>query len=39
LASDVKFWFSTGDDVADLYISNRRHGGIPGNRIVELNGL
>ncbi len=39
LATDVKNWFSTGDDVLDLYISNRKHGGIPGNRVIELNGL
>jgi len=30
---------STGDDILDLYISNRKHGGIPGGRITEISGL
>lgn len=36
---DAPFWLSTGDDILDLYISNRKHGGIPGGRITELSGL
>ena len=36
---DAPFWLSTGDDILDLYISNRKHGGIPGGRITEISGL
>lgn len=35
----IPFWLSTGDDVFDICISNRRHGGIPGGRITALDGL
>ncbi len=33
------FWLSTGDDIFDLIISNRKNGGVPGGRITQLNGL
>lgn len=36
---DAPFYLSTGDDVLDLYISNRKHGGIPGGKISQLSGL
>lgn len=42
LADDVpqpSFWLSTGDDILDILISNRKHGGIAGGRITEFNGL
>lgn len=35
----IPFWLSTGDDIFDLCISNRKHGGIPGGRITALDGL
>jgi recombination protein RecA len=38
-AVDVKEWISTGDDILDLRISNRPHGGIPVGKITELTGL
>ncbi len=36
---DAPFWLSTGDDILDIYISNRKHGGIPGGRITQISGL
>lgn len=33
------FWLSTGDDILDIYISNKKHGGIAGGRITSFNGL
>lgn len=36
---DIPFWLSTGDDVLDIYLSNRKHCGIPGSRITALDGL
>ncbi len=36
---DAPFWLSTGDDVLDLYVSNRKYGGIPGGRITQISGL
>jgi len=38
-ASDVYEWISTGDDILDLRIANRPHGGIPVGRITEITGL
>lgn len=38
-AVDVSEWISTGDDILDLRISNRPHGGIPVGRITEITGL
>lgn len=32
-------WLSTGDDILDICISNRKHGGIPMGRITALDGL
>ena len=37
--SNITKWVSTGNDVLDLVISNRAHGGLPGGRIIELTGL
>lgn len=37
--NDIPFWLSTGDDVLDLFISNRKNGGIPGSRISSIDGL
>ena len=37
--SNVTDWISTGSDLLDLAISNRKNGGLPVGRIVELNGL
>lgn len=37
--SDLTEWVSTGDDMLDLAISNRPHGGFPVGRIVEITGL
>ena len=36
---DPPFWLSTGDDIFDIIISNRKYGGIAGGRITQLNGL
>lgn len=36
---DIPFWLSSGDDVLDIYMSNRKHGGVPGGRITSLDGL
>ena len=36
---DAPFWLSTGDDILDIYISNRKNGGIPGGRISQISGL
>lgn len=36
---DPPFWLSTGDDIFDIIISNRKYGGIAGGRISQLNGL
>ena len=33
------FFLSTGDDILDIYISNRKHGGVAGGRITQLSGL
>lgn len=38
-AIDVKEWISTGDDILDIRISNRPHGGVPVGKIIEVNGL
>lgn len=38
-SGDVMEWISTGDDILDLRISNRPHGGIPVGKITELMGL
>lgn len=35
----IPFYLSTGDDILDIYISNRKHGGVPGGRITQLGGL
>jgi recombination protein RecA len=37
--SNVTDWISTGSDLLDLAISNRKYGGLPVGRIIELNGL
>lgn len=37
--SQILDWVSTGNDVLDLAIANRAHGGVPGGRITELTGL
>jgi recombination protein RecA len=37
--TDLDEWVSTGDDMLDLAISNRPHGGFPVGRIVEITGL
>lgn len=37
--TNVPDWISTGCLSLDLAISNRRHGGIPVGRIIELTGL
>jgi len=37
--SDIKEFISTGNDILDLIISNRKNGGIPIGRIVEFTGL
>jgi recombination protein RecA len=37
--TDLTEWVSTGDDMLDLAISNRPHGGFPVGRIVEVTGL
>ena len=37
--AEVKQWISTGSTLLDYAISNRRDGGIPYGRIVEINGL
>lgn len=37
--SNVTDWISTGSDLLDLAISNRKNGGLPVGRIIELNGL
>jgi len=31
---DIKYFFSTGDDIFDMQVSNRKHGGIPAGRIT-----
>ncbi len=36
---DPPFWLSTGDDILDIYISNRKYGGVAGGRITSFNGL
>ena len=38
-AIDVKEWISTGDDILDIRISNRPHGGVPVGKLIEINGL
>jgi protein RecA len=37
--SDITEWISTGNSILDVYISNRKDGGIPVGRITEINGL
>lgn len=37
--ADVVGWVSTGNDVLDMMISNRRGGGLPVGRLIEYNGL
>jgi recombination protein RecA len=37
--STIKEWISTGSTLLDLAISNRKGGGLPCGRMVELNGL
>ena len=37
--SDVSAWISTGCDMLDLAISNRKNGGLPVGRIIEITGL
>lgn len=37
-ATEVTEWISTGDDILDLRISNRPHGGIPAGKISEFFG-
>lgn len=37
--TDVKDWVSTGSALLDLVISNRKDGGLPFSKIVEINGL
>lgn len=37
--ADITDWVSTGNDVLDMMISNRRGGGLPVGRLVEYNGL
>jgi len=37
--SNVSDWVSTGSTLLDLAISNRKNGGLPSGRIIELNGL
>lgn len=37
--SNVTDWISTGSSLLDLAISNRKDGGLPVGRIIELNGL
>ncbi len=37
--SEVKYWLSTGSTLLDYAISNRRNGGVPFGRIIEINGL
>lgn len=37
--SNITDWVSTGSSLLDLAISNRKDGGLPVGRIVELNGL
>jgi recombination protein RecA len=38
IAATVVDWISTGNDMLDLAISNRRNGGLPVGRIVEFSG-
>ena len=38
-ASEITDWISTGSTLLDLAISNRPYGGLPVQRIVEINGL
>jgi recombination protein RecA len=37
--AEIRQWISTGSTLLDYAISNRRNGGIPYGRIVEINGL
>lgn len=37
--TDVVDWISTGNDLLDLAISNRPHGGLPVGKLVEFTGL
>lgn len=37
--TDISDWVSTGNPVLDVIISNRKNGGIPVGRIIEINGL
>ncbi len=38
-ANDPPYYLSTGDDVLDILISNKKHAGIPAGRISEIAGL
>lgn len=38
-SSDVKFWIPSGNMLLDLAMSNRKNGGYPSGRIVEITGL
>lgn len=35
----VPFYLSSGDDILDIYMSNKKWAGVPGGRITEFNGL
>jgi len=37
--TDVTKWISTGCDMLDLAVSNRKNGGLPAGRIIEITGL
>lgn len=37
--SDIADWISTSSDILDLAISNRKNGGVPVGRIIEIQGL
>jgi len=37
--SNISEWISTGSDILDLAICNRKHCGLPVGRISEINGL
>lgn len=39
MGSDVKGWVSTGSDTLDIAISNKKYGGYPVGRIIEITGL
>lgn len=39
VTSEVKGWVPSGNDILDIVMSNRPHGGYPIGRIVEVSGL